>query len=94
MYKIHQTLHKDSLEHEEQLYILSQLQIPSEFKVINSGTNLKLNIPRNLKGSKPFWKKSDKFSKIPCLLDILEYNFTLTHLYSKFESYFTNGKMT
>jgi hypothetical protein len=27
-------------------------------------------------------------------MDILEYNFTLTHLYSKFESYFTSGKMT
>jgi hypothetical protein len=74
------------LEHEEQLSFLSQLEIPSKFKVINSGTNSKLNIPRILKGSKPFWKKSDKFSKIPCLLGILEYNFTLTQLYSKFES--------
>jgi hypothetical protein len=39
-------------------------------------------------------EKSDKFSKIPCFLDILEYNFTLTHMYSKIESYFTSGKMT
>jgi hypothetical protein len=36
---------------------------------------------------------SEKFYKIPYLLDILEYDFTLTHLYSKFESYFTSGKM-
>jgi hypothetical protein len=39
-------------------------------------------------------EKSDKFSKIPYLLDILEYNLILTHLHSRFESYFTSGKMT
>jgi hypothetical protein len=72
MYKIYQTLHRDSLEHEEQLSFLSQLQIPSEFKVINSGTNSKLNIPQILKGSKPFWKKSDKFLKILSSHDIVE----------------------
>jgi hypothetical protein len=37
-------------------------------------------------------EKSDKFSKIPCLLDILEYNFRLTHLYSNIWSFFTSGK--
>jgi hypothetical protein len=44
-----------------------------------------------LRGSN-FLKKSDKFSKIPCLLDKLEYNFKLTHLYSKFGSFFTSDK--
>jgi hypothetical protein len=37
-------------------------------------------------------EKSDKFSKIPFLLDILEYNFWLTHLYSNIGSFFTSGK--
>jgi hypothetical protein len=37
-------------------------------------------------------EKSDKFSKIPCLLDILEYNFRLTHLYSNIRIFFTSGK--
>jgi hypothetical protein len=36
MYKIHQTLYRDSLNHMEQLYFLSQLQIPSELQVKNS----------------------------------------------------------
>jgi hypothetical protein len=39
-----------------------------------------------------FLEKSDKFFKIPCLPDKLEYNFKLTHLYSKFEIFFTGGK--
>ena len=37
-------------------------------------------------------EKSDKFSKIPCLPDILESNFRLTHLYSNIGSFFTSGK--
>jgi hypothetical protein len=32
-YKIHQTLHRDSLKHKEQLSFLSQLQIPQNCKV-------------------------------------------------------------
>jgi hypothetical protein len=92
MYKIHQTLHRDSLKHKEQLSFLSPLQIPSEFKVINFGTNSKLNIPQILKGFKPFWKNSDKFLKILSSHDILEYNFTLTHFYSNIGCFFTSGK--
>jgi hypothetical protein len=46
----------------------------------------------NFKGVQTFLEKSDKILKIPGSLDILEYNFTLTHLYSKFESFFTSGK--
>jgi hypothetical protein len=35
---------------------------------------------------------SDEFLKILSSQDILEYNFTLTHLYSNIGSFFTNGK--
>jgi hypothetical protein len=31
--KIHQTLHRDSLKHKEQIYFLSQLQIPSGLQI-------------------------------------------------------------
>jgi hypothetical protein len=37
-------------------------------------------------------EKSDKFLKILSSHDILEYNFTLTHLYSNIGSFFTSGK--
>jgi hypothetical protein len=37
-------------------------------------------------------EKSDKFSKIPSSLAILEYEFTLTHMYSNIGSPFTSGK--
>jgi hypothetical protein len=63
----------------------------SSYKI---GNNPTLNISLNFQGVQTFLEKSDKFSKIPCFLDILEYNFKLTHLYSKIESYFTSGKMT
>jgi hypothetical protein len=43
--KIHQNLNRDSMKHNEQLSFLSQLRIPPEFKVINSRTISKLNIP-------------------------------------------------
>jgi hypothetical protein len=54
MSKILQTLQVDSLDHREQLYFLIQPQIPSELQVTNSGTNSNLNLPRILKGVKPF----------------------------------------
>jgi hypothetical protein len=38
MCKIRQTLHRDSLEHAEQLFFLSELQIPQGLQVKNSGT--------------------------------------------------------
>jgi hypothetical protein len=38
MYRIYLTFHIDSLKHKEQLSFLSQLQIPSELQVKNSGT--------------------------------------------------------
>jgi hypothetical protein len=56
MFKIHQNLHRDSLKYKEQFSFLSQLRISPEFKVINSRTNSKLNLPWIFKGPKPFWK--------------------------------------
>jgi hypothetical protein len=46
----------------------------------------------NFKGVQTFMEKSDKFLKILSLHDILEYNFTLTYLYSNIGSFFTSGK--
>jgi hypothetical protein len=46
----------------------------------------------NFKGVQTFLEKSDKFFKIPSSHDTLEYNFTLTHLYSNIGSLFTSGK--
>jgi hypothetical protein len=54
--KIIQTLHDVFFEHDEQLYELVQLQIPSIIHVINFGTNYNLNFPQILKGFKPCWK--------------------------------------
>jgi hypothetical protein len=48
----------------------------------------------NFKGVQTFLEKSDKFSKVSSAKDTLEYNFTLAHLYSNIESFFTSGKMT
>jgi hypothetical protein len=44
MFKIRQTLDRDSLNHKEQLSFLYQLEIPSGLQVENSGTNSKLNL--------------------------------------------------
>jgi hypothetical protein len=52
----------------------------------------KVEIGLNLKGVQTFLEKSDKFFKILSSHDILEYNFTLTHLYSNIGSFFTSGK--
>jgi hypothetical protein len=92
MYKIHQTLHRDSLKHKEQLSFLSQLQIPSKLQVKNYGTKIKFESSSNFKGVQTFLEKSDKFLKILSSHDILEYNFTLTHFYSNIGSFFTSGK--
>jgi hypothetical protein len=48
----------------------------------------------NFKGVQIFLEKSDTFSKIPSLHDILEYEFRLTRLYPNIESSFTSRKMT
>jgi hypothetical protein len=45
----------------------------------------------NIKGIQTFLKKSDKFYKIPYPHPILDYKFTLTHLYSNIGSFFTSG---
>jgi hypothetical protein len=45
MSKLHQFLQVNSLNHKEQLSFLAQLQIPSQFQVTISGTNLNLNLP-------------------------------------------------
>jgi hypothetical protein len=45
----------------------------------------------NFKGIRTFLKKSDKFYKISYPHPILDYQFTLTHLYSNIESLFTSG---
>jgi hypothetical protein len=46
----------------------------------------------NFKGVQTFLKKSDKFFEIPSSHSILEYEFTLTQLYSNIGSSFTSGK--
>jgi hypothetical protein len=46
----------------------------------------------NFKGVQTFLEKHDKFSKIPSSHSIVEYEFTLTHLYSNIGSSFTSGK--
>jgi hypothetical protein len=56
LYNVHQNLNRDSLKHNEQLSFLSPLRVPSEFNVINSRTNSKLNLPLIFKGFEPFWK--------------------------------------
>jgi hypothetical protein len=48
----------------------------------------------NFKEVQTFLGKSGKFPKIPSSHDIPEYEFRLTHLYSKIGSSFTNGKWT
>jgi hypothetical protein len=53
----------DQKDNEEQLSLLGPLLNPSALHAINSGTNSKLNIPRILKGFKPFWKNLINFSK-------------------------------
>jgi hypothetical protein len=90
MSKIHRLLHRDSWKHRKQISFLEQLQIPLEFQVTISRTNSKLKLPWILKGFKHFWKKSNKFYKIPCPHPILYYKFTLTHLYSNIGSFFTS----
>jgi hypothetical protein len=45
----------------------------------------------NFKGIQTFLKKSDKFYKIPYPHPILDYKFTLRHLYSNIGSFFTSG---
>jgi hypothetical protein len=76
MLKIHQNLHRDSLKYKEQLSLLSQLRISPKFKVINSRTNSKLNLPWIFKGPKPFWKNlinSLKFHVYWIYLNIIFY---------------------
>jgi hypothetical protein len=53
MSKINEIMQADSLKHKEQLYFLSQLQIPSGWQVTNFGANSNLNLPLILKGFKP-----------------------------------------
>jgi hypothetical protein len=48
----------------------------------------------NFKGVQTFLEKSDTFSKIPSLHDILEYEFRLTRLYPNIEGFFTSRKGT
>jgi hypothetical protein len=46
----------------------------------------------NFKGVQNFLENCDKFSKIPSSHTILEYEFTLTHVYSNIGSSFTSGR--
>jgi hypothetical protein len=54
MSKISETFLGDQKDNKKQLSFLGPLPNPSVLHVINSGTNSKLNIPRILKGFKPF----------------------------------------
>jgi hypothetical protein len=67
-------------DHSKQILTLGPLPILNIIQFIKLGTNSTLNCSLNFLGVQTFLKKSDKFSKIRCLLDILEFNFTLTHL--------------
>ncbi len=87
-----QTWHGARVDPFKQFLPLGPLPILNRIQVIKFGTPSTLNLSLNFKGVQTFLEKSDKFSKIPCLLDILEYNFTLTHLYSNIGSFFTSGK--
>jgi hypothetical protein len=68
-------------DYSKQLLRLGPLPILNRIQVIKLGTTSTLNLSLNFYGVQTFLEKSDKFSKIPCLLDILEYNFILNHLY-------------
>jgi hypothetical protein len=46
----------------------------------------------NFKGVQTLLEKYDKFSKIPSSHDILEYKFTLTHLYTNIGNSITSGE--
>jgi hypothetical protein len=84
-------LHSDRFKHGEQRFSLAPLPIRNRIHVTNFGTNSTLNSSSNFKGIQTFLKNSDKFLKILSWHDIIEYEFTLTHLYSNIESYFTSG---
>jgi hypothetical protein len=85
-------LQGDGFECDEQLCSLAKLPIPTASPDINFGNQIQFKSFMNFKRVPTFLEKSDKFTKISCSLDILEYKFTLTHLYSKFGSYFASGK--
>jgi hypothetical protein len=68
-------------ERDEQLCSLAKLPIPNASHDINFGNQIQFKSFLNFKRVLTFLKKYDKFTKIPCSLDILEYNFILTHLY-------------
>jgi hypothetical protein len=87
-----QTLPRGISIQKEQLSLLANLQIPSGYQVKNSGTKINFESSLNFKGVQTFLEKSDKFLKILSSHDILEYNFTLTQLYSNIGSFFTSGK--
>jgi hypothetical protein len=87
-----QTLRGARFERDEQLCSLAKLPIPAVSPDINFGNQIQFKSFMNFKRYPTFLEKYDKFTKIPCSLDILEYNFTLTYLYSKFGSYFASGK--
>jgi hypothetical protein len=87
-----QTFQGAIFERDEQLCSLAKLPIPTVSPDINFGNQIQFKSFMNFKRVPTFLEKSDKFTKIPCSLAILEYNFTLTHVYSKFGSYFASGK--
>jgi hypothetical protein len=92
MSKIIEAWHGARVDPSQQLIPLGPLPILNRIQVIKLGTTSTLNLSLNFYGVQTFLEKSDKFSKIPCLLDILEYNFILNHLYSNIGSFFTSGK--
>jgi hypothetical protein len=87
-----QTLQSARFEHGEQICSLAKLPIPTVSHDINFWNQIQFKSSMNFKGVPTFLKKSDKLFKIPSSLDILEYNFTLTHLYSNIGCFFTSAK--
>jgi hypothetical protein len=74
-----QTLQGAIFECDEQLCSSAKLPIPTISPDINFGNQIQFKSFMNFKRVLTFLEKSDKFTKIPCSLAILEYNFTLTH---------------
>jgi hypothetical protein len=88
-----QTLYDARHENFKQLYLLTELQIPTGYHVINFGSNSNLNIPWILKGFKPC-EKSSKFTKILSWLLIHKSEFSCAHLYAINWSLYTSAHMT
>jgi hypothetical protein len=79
-----QTCHGARVDYSEQLLPLGPLPIRNRIPVIKFGTNSTLNLSLNFKGFEPFWKKSNKFSKIPSSHDLYQNEFSWVYMDVRF----------